>query len=139
MKILGLDYGTKRVGVAIADSIAPVAVPRDVFTNDSELDKKISIFCHEKGIEKIVVGLPVTLRGEEGSMAEAARAFGARVAAATGLPVEFIDERFTTKDLPTEGVQSKDAAAAANILQLWLDRRLRQTNNQQPTTNDSEW
>ena len=123
MKILGLDYGTKRVGIAFCDTDVPVAVPRDVLVNDATLMKQLMAFCRAEDVKCIVVGLPVTLRGEEGRMAEVARAFGARIMAATGLPVEFADERFTTKDLPREGVRSVDAAAAARILQMWLDRQ----------------
>ncbi len=87
----------------------------------------------ENGVERIVVGLPVQLSGEEGKAATAARAFAAEVAEATGKPVELQDERFTTvtaeEALLEGGVrreerrQTRDKVAAAVMLQGYLDRR----------------
>lgn len=117
MKVLGIDYGTKRIGLAAADTNVPVAVLRDVLENDASVFQRIARHCEKEAIEKVVVGLPFTLRGEEGAMVNAARAFGEKIRQTTSLPIEFIDERLTSK------ISTSDAGAAAAILQMWLDRQ----------------
>ena len=95
-RLLGLDYGSKRVGVAISDTSRVIATPYAVLAAD-EAEQGIAAIVAEEGIETIVVGLPVSLSGEEGQSAAAARDFGERIAASSGLEVLFVDERFTTK------------------------------------------
>lgn len=115
MRILGLDYGQKRIGVAIADTEAPVAVPRGVFSAEDALSDIVAL-CRKENLELIILGLPLTMAGEEGEMARQARAFGDRLRRASGVPVEYVDERLSSK------VSASDAGAAAAILQTWLDR-----------------
>ena len=95
-RLLGLDYGTKRVGVAISDTSQIIATPYAVLQAESAVDD-VAVIVAEEEIEAVVVGLPVSLSGEEGTSAEAARRFGDDVAARSGRNVVFVDERFTTK------------------------------------------
>ena len=133
MRILGLDHGSVRVGVALSDEDGILAFPHG-FLDAVPVAKcvdKVTELCRERGIERIVVGLPKHMCGDEGKSADAARKFGSKVADATGLPVTFIDERLSTmaadKALSEANVRGKkkrgriDAAAAAVILQTFLD------------------
>ncbi len=95
-RLLGLDYGTKRVGVAISDSSRLIASPYAVIEAASALSALEEIL-EEEEVDALVVGLPVSLSGQEGASAAAARSFGREVADSTGLEVVFVDERFTTK------------------------------------------
>lgn len=117
MRCLGLDYGEKRIGLAVAEGMLSIAVPRGEIANEREALKKIATFCRNERVVQLIVGLPLTLAGEEGSMAKAARTFGERLREETQLPVEYVDERFSTK------VSHSHGGAAAAILQLWLDRQ----------------
>lgn len=122
MRYLGIDYGTKRIGVAIADDAAPVAVPRGVIDGGEKEIDEIAALCKEEKIKVIVVGLPLTLRGEKGDMAKRVYSFAEKLRDRLGVTVELIDERMSTKASSGEGIRSADAAAAADILQTWLDR-----------------
>jgi putative Holliday junction resolvase len=133
-RILGLDPGERRVGVALSDPTGTIASPHSVIDRRSaNLADAVRALCEEHGVERIVVGLPTGLSGVEGPSAKAARTVGAAVAEATGLPVEYQDERFTTVTaeaaLLEGGVRRakrrdvRDKVAAAVILQTYLDRK----------------
>lgn len=78
----------------------------------------------ETGAERVVVGLPLTLAGEEGTQAAAARSFAGRVAQAAGVPVDLHDERLTTRQAErTGGAADEDSRAAAHLLESWLAAR----------------
>ncbi len=129
-RLLGLDYGTKRVGVAISDSSQLIASPYAVIDAASAISALEEILATEE-VDALVVGLPLSLSGEEGASAAAARAFGRELAESTGLAVSFVDERFTTKvaedALIAGGVRRakrrdiRDKMAAAVMLQGHLD------------------
>ncbi|MFV2001144.1 MAG: Holliday junction resolvase RuvX [Acidimicrobiia bacterium] len=133
-RILGLDPGERRIGVAVADPTGTIASP-DRYIDRSEVDAASAIkdLCQELGISLIVIGLPITLDGREGSAALAARGLGTLVQEATGIDVIFQDERFTSKTaedaLISGGVrrekrrETRDQVAAAVMLQNYLDRR----------------
>ncbi len=136
MRILGLDYGTKTVGVALSDERGVIAEPLLTITRErpTKLRKtyaQIEAIITEKEVEKIVIGLPMLLNGDEGERAEATRTFASDLARRTGLPVLFVDERLTTTEamriLADTGVagsgrkQYVDKMAAAIILQNYLD------------------
>lgn len=133
-RILGLDPGDRRIGVAIADPTGTIASPdRFIDTNKVDVASAIKELCEELEVALIVVGLPLSLDGHEGPSALAAREFGASLERATGIDVVFQDERFTTKTaedaLISGGVKRKkrkltrDQVAAAVMLQNYLDRR----------------
>jgi putative Holliday junction resolvase len=129
-RLLGLDYGTKRVGVAICDSSRLIASPYAVLEAAAVLSGLDEILAAEE-IEGIVVGLPVSLSGQEGPVAKAARSFAEKVAAHTGKPVVLVDERFTTKVAEDVLIQGgvrrskrrdiRDKMAATVMLQSHLD------------------
>ena len=123
MKVLALDYGSARTGVAVSDPTGTVARPLDVVEragSEAGLARVLEL-ARAEGAERIVVGLPVTLRGERGPQAQETEQFLARLRAATDLPVESFDERFTTA-LARRGVAQapEDAVAAAHILTSYL-------------------
>ena len=133
-RILGLDPGERRVGVALSDPTGTIASPHSVIDRRAvKLTDAVRMLCEEHHVERIVVGLPTGLSGVEGPSAKAARTVGDAVAEATGLPVEYQDERFTTVTaeaaLLEGGVRRakrrdvRDKVAAAVILQTYLDRK----------------
>ena len=133
-RILGLDPGERRVGVALSDPTGTIASPHSVIDRRSvKLTEAVRSLCEEHDVERIVVGLPTGLSGVEGPSAKAARTVGTSVSEATGIPVEYQDERFTTVTaeaaLLEGGVRRekrrdvRDKVAAAVILQTYLDRK----------------
>ncbi len=97
-KLLGIDYGQVRIGLAVSDPDRKLAFPLETYTRRGA-DRDSAHFrevVKEEGIVGLVVGLPVHTDGREGQKAAEARAFGSWLAAATGLPVVYWDERFTT-------------------------------------------
>jgi putative holliday junction resolvase len=123
VKVLALDYGSARTGVAVSDPTGTVARPLDVVEragSEAGLARVLEL-ARAESAERIVVGLPVTLRGERGPQAQETEHFLARLRAATDLPVESFDERFTTA-LARRGVAQapEDAVAAAHILTSYL-------------------
>jgi len=140
---LSLDVGEKRVGVALCDETHTLARPLLTLKRASKKEDfaKLAALCHEQQIEKIIVGLPKTLRNEEGPQARRVRRYAAELQAALSLPIDFWDERFSSVDAQerlaasSRKVRAKgdiDSAAAAIILQEYLNAL---TDNQQPTTN----
>ena len=124
MKVLALDYGSARTGVAVSDPTGTVARPLEVVQaadSDEGLARIVELARREE-IERIVVGLPVTLRGERGGQADATARFVERLRAAIDAPVETFDERFTTAlARRTGGRAPEDAAAAAHLLSSYLE------------------
>lgn len=130
-RYLGIDYGTKRVGIAISDGLGLTARPLDVVAR-GEVSERVQELVARYDVEKLIVGLPTGLGGQEGSSVAGARELGAELATATGLAVEYIDEKFTSR--LAEGVlldsgmkrrqrrETVDKVAAAIILQAYLDR-----------------
>ena len=129
-RYLGVDCGSKRVGLAVSDAAGILASPLEVVAR-AEAPARVAALVEELGIGGLVVGLPTGLSGGEGRSAEEARALGAELVAATGLPVQFVDERFTSRlaedALIETGMRRRrrratvDKVAAAVILQGFLD------------------
>jgi putative holliday junction resolvase len=130
-RVLALDPGSTRIGVAISDPLQIVATPLTVILVE-ELDTALRELVDTYRPVTVVVGHPVGLSGREGPAADAARAFADHVRELTGLPVELIDERFTTVTAEAAMVeggvrrrdrrQKVDKVAAAVILRQYLDR-----------------
>jgi putative Holliday junction resolvase len=136
VRALGLDLGSKRIGVAIADSAGRVATPYEVVARSGDRardHRRIAELAAEAEAGQLVVGLPLSLDGSIGPAAEAALAEADELAAATGLPVATWDERLTTvtadRSLQVMGRRAPerrkvvDKVAAAVMLQAWLDQR----------------
>jgi putative Holliday junction resolvase len=123
VRILALDHGAVRTGVAISDETATLARPLTVLDR-VETDAGFATLLALVRSEApgcVVVGLPVSLDGREHAQARRARAFAARLAAAVDLPVELYDERFTSRLADQRGGRAaRDARAAATLLEDYL-------------------
>lgn len=98
-RILGVDLGTRRIGLAVADAEIRIARPFATLARGTSLDEDAAALgrvCEEQSVVELVVGLPVEARGNEGEMAAAARAWGAAIAERLGLPVVLRDERLSS-------------------------------------------
>jgi putative Holliday junction resolvase len=122
---VALDYGAARTGVAVSDASGTIARPVDVVQRvgtDAGLTRLVELIA-ELEAELVVVGMPVTLRGEHGEQARETDGFVEALRGVLGIPVETYDERFTTVLAQrTPSAADEDAAAAAHLLQGWLDR-----------------
>lgn len=125
MRVLALDYGSARTGVAVSDATGTLARPVGVVrraASKSGLDR-VAALVAEHEAELVVVGLPLTLRGEHGAQARETASFVAALRERLSVPVETEDERFTTTlAQQTGGRAPEDAVAAAHLLQGWLER-----------------
>jgi putative Holliday junction resolvase len=124
VKVLALDYGSARTGVAVSDPTGTVARPLEVVeraASEAGVARVLELATAER-VERIVVGLPVTLRGERGQQAEETERFVERLREATDVPVESFDERFTTALARQAGETraAEDAVAAAHLLTSYL-------------------
>ncbi|MBM80641.1 MAG: Holliday junction resolvase RuvX [Planctomycetaceae bacterium] len=131
--LLGLDFGTKRLGIAISTSDQSIASPLENYNRvNTDADAKaIQKLANDYQIQGIVVGLPVHMSGDEGGKAAEARAFGDWVGEVTGLPVAYFDERYTSSlaDVYLQHGQlsdkkrkaNRDKIAAQIMLQNFLD------------------
>lgn len=123
MRVLALDYGSVRTGVAISDESATIVRPLSVV---ERVDTKAGFaqlleLLAREGPGQIVVGLPVSLDGREHAQARQARAFAQRLSAAVAVPVTLYDERFTSKVADQRGGGApRDARAAATFLEDYL-------------------
>ena len=97
-RLLGVDYGTVRLGLSISDPDRIVASPLETYSRKSvdQDTEYLAKLVREQGVTGIVLGIAISLNGHEGPKAQECRAFGAWLETATGLAVQFADERFTT-------------------------------------------
>lgn len=135
MKIMAIDYGDARTGLAVCDRTESLASPVGIIKEKgmAKTVEKIVYATREFEVGMVVVGLPVNMDGTEGARAQKSRKLGDMIANITGLPVEYWDERNTTKsaetllsDAGTFGKKRKevlDSVAAAIILESFLARR----------------
>ena len=125
MKVLALDYGATRTGVAVSDATGTIARPLGVVERAAGerglAELRDLVLEHE--VDRIVVGLPVTLRGERGAQAVETDAFVEALRGVVSVSVETYDERFTTAIAAREGgTAAEDARAAAHLLESYLER-----------------
>ena len=136
MRALGLDLGTRRIGVAISDDNGTIASPIETLLRNKDRaadHRAVAALVEEWGAGVVVVGLPLSLDGTNGPAADSALAEVEELRAALTVPVETHDERFTTvtadHQLREQGVRGKrrtaviDQAAAAVLLQSWLEQQ----------------
>jgi putative Holliday junction resolvase len=124
-RILALDHGSARCGCAVSDPSGTLATPLPAVERpDSKRGlAALARMVEEQGAERVVVGLPLTLRGEEGEQAAAARTFAERLERRLKVPVELHDERLTTRLAErTGGSEDADSRAAAHLLESYLAR-----------------
>ncbi len=131
MRRLGVDPGSKRVGLAASDEDGRIALPHGTLEGGPAVAREIAGICRELAIAEVVVGLPLMLDGTEGSACARARKLATAIETATALPVVLWDERLTTvvaeRALREQSVRGKakravvDQAAATLLLQSYLD------------------
>jgi putative Holliday junction resolvase len=129
MRVLGLDYGSARCGCALSDPTATIVTPLDVVARPSSrrgMDA-LAALAAEREVQRVVVGLPLSLSGGDSAQTREAREFAARLAQRLGgtVPVELHDERFTTRMAQRMGAHppataQEDSRAAAHMLEGWL-------------------
>jgi putative holliday junction resolvase len=125
VRVLALDYGSARTGVAISDPSGTIATPVGVVERASTSDglARLEAIVREQDVERVVVGLPLTPRGEVGEQARETLAFAEALGELLSVPVEFYDERFTTTlAAGAGGAADEDARAAAFLLESYLRR-----------------
>lgn len=133
MRALGIDFGERRIGVALSDPEGRLALPLEVFErrNDRSAIRRLAEIVERERVELLVVGEPLTLEGERGAAAERCARFADRLSQATGLPHRLVDESLTSVEAERRlreagGRRSKrrrpvDAVAAQILLQEALD------------------
>ena len=136
MRALGIDYGQKRIGLALSDPTGTIATPLETLlrrTGKRPPLTRLEALAREHAVDQLVVGLPRTLSGSENEWCAEVRGVGDRLAERLSVPVAFVDERMTSQraeravrglGLPKKERERKgrvDAAAAQLILQAWLD------------------
>ena len=137
-RVLALDYGERRIGVAVSDPTATIAQPLPTLTRRAGKRApvaKIVDIVAEHDVAEIVVGLPLTLAGDDSDWTRSVREFASKLEQRTGLPVHLMDERLTSvmaeravrslalKKSQREQKERVDAAAAMILLQSFLDRK----------------
>lgn len=137
MRVLGIDLGERRIGLAVSDEAGRIAFPAgslDCKSRRADLAALRALIA-ERGIARVVVGLPLHMSGRAGPEAEAAKRFAAELAAETGIPVDLLDERWTSiaaeRSLAESGRRTTerrgkgvvDEVAATLLLSTYLDRR----------------
>jgi len=132
-RVLALDVGNKRIGVAYSDPLGISANPLPYIPNDEKVFEKIKDLIDEYNIGKVVIGLPLTLKGEEGEQAKITREFAEKLKEhIPDIDIEFVDERFTTslaeqhlRETTKKSKRKKklDSVAAVYILKTYLDQQ----------------
>jgi putative Holliday junction resolvase len=126
MRVLALDYGSARCGCAISDPTGVLATPLEpVLVPRSKRGLgQLRALVRERDIERVVVGLPLSLSGADSAQTREARDFAATLERQLPVPVELYDERFTTRLAErSPGRASEDSRAAAHLLEGWLAAR----------------
>jgi putative holliday junction resolvase len=122
-RVLALDHGAARCGCAISDPSGTLATPLEVVERPDTKRGLAALarMAAEHGAERVVVGLPLTLSGDEGEQAAAVRTFAERLERRLNIPVELHDERLTTRLAErTGGTGNADSRAAAHLLESYL-------------------
>ena len=127
MRVLGLDHGSARCGCAISDPTGTLATPIEpVLRPETKAGiKQLRELVELREVDRVIVGLPLSLSGADSDQTREARAFADKLRSALGpeVPVELFDERFTTTiAASSEGRESEDSRAAAVLLDDWMAR-----------------
>ena len=134
-RILAIDYGSRRIGLAISDPLGIIAGGVGTLANTPEMLEQLVALIHELGVTRIIIGLPLTLKAEHGDSAKMVDRFRLNLAGKVSIPIESVDERFTStiaeQTIRAMGVGKKkrrnkgkiDEIAAIVLLQGFLDRR----------------
>ncbi len=133
---MGIDYGDKRIGVALSDLLCIISSPYEVFINKGEDEslKHLDKIIKENDVDEIAMGLPLNMDGSEGERARLHREFGQKLSDFSGVTVHFVDERLTSAEaeeiLISSGVRREkrkeliDKLSAQIILQTFIDNKI---------------
>lgn len=133
---MGIDYGDKRIGVALSDLLCIISSPYEVFINKGEEEslKHLDKIIKENDVDEIAMGLPLNMDGSEGERAKLHREFGQKLSDFSGVTVHFVDERLTSAEaeeiLISSGVRREkrkeliDKLSAQIILQTFIDNKI---------------
>lgn len=143
--VLGIDYGERRLGLAIGDTNTGLAFPLRVVAVRSEGESLAAVrgACAERKVERVVLGLPLDMNGSRGAQARVVEAFAGRLAKALAMPVELWDERLTSKQAERALLEAdlsrkrrreiQDKLAAQSLLQSFLDACSARASDETPT------
>jgi putative Holliday junction resolvase len=122
VKVLAVDFGSARTGVAVSDPTGTIARPLGVIERAASGDglAELARLIGAESVERVVVGLPLTLRGERGEQVAETERFVEALRDVTNVPIELFDERFTTNLAEAAGSAPEDARAAAHLLTSYL-------------------
>lgn len=133
---MGIDYGDKRIGVALSDLLCIISSPYEVFINKGEEEslKHLDKIIKDNDVDEIAMGLPLNMDGSEGERARLHREFGQKLSDFSGVTVHFVDERLTSAEaeeiLISSGVRREkrkeliDKLSAQIILQTFIDNKI---------------
>lgn len=124
MRYLGIDYGTRKIGLAVSDENGDFAYPHSVIVNDKNSVQGIVQICQKEGIGKIIIGESLDLKGQPNPIMEEIKSFAAKLSEESRLPEEWEKEFYTTQeaDRLMGRNEETDARAAALILKSYLER-----------------
>jgi putative holliday junction resolvase len=132
MRVLALDYGSARCGCALSDPTGTIVTPIEPVASPASRRgmRELVALVHERGVQRVIVGLPLSLRGSDTSQTRETREFAQQLSRRLGddAIVELHDERFTTRlaqRTPGSHETSEDSRAAAHLLEGWLDAQER--------------
>ncbi len=121
-RILSLDIGTRRTGIAYGELPSGIVVALDTIQHDSDaalIDTVVSV-VHQRKVGALCIGLPLLLSGHEGKQSDYVRSVGQMLSARLHLPIHWVDERFTTSRAPSSVAHDPDAGAACSIVETWM-------------------
>tara|TARA_Y100000310_G_scaffold208118_1_gene208636 strand:+ start:2077 stop:2472 length:396 start_codon:yes stop_codon:yes gene_type:complete len=123
MKILGIDYGTKKIGIATSDVSGTLAFPHSVIANNANTIPTIVKLCDTEPVEKIIIGKSIDFKRKENPLMEDIRKFVGELCDNINIPIEFFDETLSTQEAKRlqENKNMIDASAAALVLQSYID------------------
>ncbi len=125
MRLLGIDYGSKKIGLALTDDMAMMAFPYAVIPNDGEAQGYIEALVSKEGVEEIVIGHSLNKEGKPNKIHDGAEALMLELTLTLGIPIHLEPEQYTTQEAMR--IQGKnvmtDAAAATIILNSYLERQ----------------
>lgn len=124
-RILSLDYGSKRIGVAVSDETKTISQTRPYVLNQEK--EKLIQFIAENEIEEILLGLPIGMSGQETESTKKAREFESWLKEKTNLPIKLIDERMTTQEIRRTETDKEliDSLVAQKMLERYLENKLK--------------
>lgn len=127
--LLGIDWGKKKIGLALSDKKNKIAFPFKTLKNKSQTStlEKIKEICEKNSVERVILGLPQSFDGEEHETAKKVRSFGQKLKKTLNIDLKYENEIFTSKIAQAKSNQNIDKRAASIILQSYIDKKNKQS------------